>query len=50
MNGSRLQLPASATAPASAGSGWHTDPATGITEVKTPSVSTGRGFSVELRK
>jgi hypothetical protein len=50
LNGSRLQRLTSATALASAASGWYTDPATGITEIKTPSVSTGRGFTVELRK
>ncbi|MDF6046382.1 DUF5110 domain-containing protein [Streptomyces sp. JH14] len=50
MDGSRLQRLNSATALASAESGWYTDPATGITEIRTPSVSTGRGFTVELRK
>ncbi|WP_406309401.1 TIM-barrel domain-containing protein [Streptomyces sp. NBC_00623] len=50
MNGRRLQRLNSATALASAESGWYTDPATGITEIRTPSVSTGRGFTVELRK
>ncbi|MET7858146.1 hypothetical protein ABZS81_13125 [Streptomyces sp. NPDC005318] len=50
MNGSRLQRLTSATALASAESGWYTDPATGITEIKTRSVSTDHGFTVELRK
>ncbi|WP_326769109.1 hypothetical protein OG978_35300 [Streptomyces sp. NBC_01591] len=50
MDHSRLHRLNSAAEFAAAGSGWFTDPATGITEIKTPPVSTGRGFTVELRK
>lgn len=49
IGGSRLRKLTSATAFAAAGSGWYTDPATGITKIRTPDRSTGHGFSVELR-
>ncbi|MET9661626.1 DUF5110 domain-containing protein [Streptomyces sp. NPDC006510] len=50
MGHSRLHRMNSAAAFAAADSGCFTDPATGITEIKTPTVSTARGFTVELRK
>ncbi|WP_327271705.1 DUF5110 domain-containing protein [Streptomyces sp. NBC_01224] len=50
MDHSRLHRLNSATEFAAAKTGWFTDPATGITEIKTPSVSTGHGFTVELQK
>lgn len=50
MDHSRLHRLNSAAEFAAAESGWFTDPATGVTEIKTPSVSTGRGFTVHLQK
>ncbi|WP_329126211.1 glycoside hydrolase family 31 protein [Streptomyces sp. NBC_01465] len=46
--GGKLVHLADATAFASAGSGWYTD-ATGVTHIKTRSLSTGHALSVELR-
>lgn len=46
----RLHELDSAEAFEAAGSGWYTDPKTGVTEIKTPSVSTGHAFSLTLRR
>ncbi|MFE4873742.1 TIM-barrel domain-containing protein [Streptomyces sp. NPDC056682] len=48
LGGARLHRYGSAAELAAAGTGWYYDPATGVTEVKTPSLPTGHGFSVEL--
>ncbi|WP_326693602.1 MULTISPECIES: TIM-barrel domain-containing protein [unclassified Streptomyces] len=50
LDGSRLHELDSAEAFEAAGSGWYTDPKTGVTEIKTPSVSTGHAFSLTLRR
>lgn len=50
MAGGKLHRLDSAKAFAAAKSGWYTDPDTGVTEIRTPSLSTGHGFSVELRR
>lgn len=49
LGGHRLDRVEDAKALDAAGSGWFTDPSTGVTEVKTPSVSTDRSLSVALR-
>ncbi|MFJ2627075.1 TIM-barrel domain-containing protein [Streptomyces sp. NPDC087532] len=50
LGGDRLRRVASSAALASATSGWYTDAATGITEIKTSPVSTDRGFTLVLRR
>jgi hypothetical protein len=47
-DGGPLQRYDSAAAFASAASGWYADPTSGVVEIKTLSMPTDRGFSVEL--
>ncbi|GAA1361665.1 glycoside hydrolase family 31 protein [Streptomyces beijiangensis] len=47
--GGKLPHLADAKAFDAAASGWYTDPATGVTHIRTRSLSTDHGFSVELR-
>ncbi|QFR97428.1 DUF5110 domain-containing protein [Streptomyces tsukubensis] len=50
LGGGRLHEVDSAKALDGVKSGWFTDPKSGVTEVKTPSLSTGHGFKVSLRR